>query len=273
MWGRPYIEELEKEFKTQNLRNKHILHDLNIRVSDPEEFRRRCVNTLADNGYKVELNEMVEFEDPEFKTFFRGGRLKPIKNIIKGVKEQSIGARYPLLWKALILLGLVCLTTYFLPFEELNKSLLFNLTIILLLLGLSVFLIKESASSYIWIKTVGIYDVEGVKADLRVLISADTDTRRKQITKSLKDDVAYLYDELARRYIKKIAPKERMIKEVPESKTAKVVENIAKINRQMDELREKFISGRVSEDVYRDIMSSLKHKKDKLETILDLVTL
>ncbi len=272
-WRRPYVEDLEKEFKTDKLRDKRVFHDLNIRVQDPEEFRRRCVETLTDNGYRISLNEMTEFESTEFKNFFRGGRLKPIKSIIKGVKSKSIGAKYPAIWKILLTVFVIALIGYFLPYEELNKDLLFWTTMITLPLGLMVFLMKESVKSMAWVKMVGVYDVEGLKADLRVVISADTDKDKKEILNKLKDDMSYVYDDLARKYMKKVKPEDRMIKEVPQDKTVKVVQEITKLNNQMDMLREKLVNSRVSEEIYKDVMRSLEKKKDKMETILDLITL
>ncbi len=212
MWGRTYIEDLEREFKTDKMRDKRVFHDLNIRVQDPEELRRHSIEILSDNGYHVSLNEMTEFEDnTEFEGLFRGGRLKPLKTIIKGVKTNPLGPRYPLIWKVMIIIGIISVIGVFLPYPELNHDLLFWVSIIAIFTGFFVYLIKENAALTLWIKMVGIYDAEGIKADVRLIISADADKERKDMLSRLKEDVSYIYDDLARRYIKDVKPEERIV--------------------------------------------------------------
>src|SRR4030042_5788464 len=131
MWGKPFVENLEKEFKTDQLRDKHVFHDVNLRVNDPDEFRVTGIEYLRTLGYVVDVNEMSDFEESEeFSKFFRGGRLKPLRNVIKARKLSFLGSRFPHTWRLLSLVGFVAMIGYFLPYEELNKDLLFYLLIL-----------------------------------------------------------------------------------------------------------------------------------------------
>jgi len=270
MWGKPLVEEVEKEFKTNELKNKRVFHDLNIRVNDPEELRMSIIETLTSMNYDVSLNELTEFEDVEFDKFFKAGRLKPVKVIIKSVKRERKGSRFPVLWKALILLGVLALVGYFLPVSELNKELLFYTTIALLVLGTLLFMIKEIIKSGLWVKAVGIYDVESVKADVRLVIAADIDKGEDELEK-LKEDASAFYEVISRKFIK-AKPTEQLIKPTKTDKTAEVMATLVQVNKSIDDLNQRFAQGRISEDTYKSALDSLNKRKSKLETIFDLVS-
>ncbi len=273
MWGKPYISNVENEFKTSRMRDKHVFHDISLRVDDPEEFRVTAVNYLRSLGFIIDLNEMTEFEEgDEFVKFFRGGRLKPLKNIIKARRSTVVGSRFPVLWKSLFIVGLASLIAYFLPYKELNKELLFYSTIVSFLLSALFLLIKREIISSVWVKIIGVYDVEGMKADLRVVISADVSEGNFKVFNDLRDDVAEFYDLVTHKYLKKVKPAETLIKPTAKSKSEELVERLVKVNKDMKVLRDKFINGRVSEDIFRRLMNSLDKEKDKIETVLDLLT-
>ena len=78
---------------------------------------------------------------------------------------------------------------------------------------------------------------------------------------------------MSRRYIKKVPAKDVIIKPATKSKTEALIEKISKVNRNIESLRDKFINGRVSEDVFRNTMAALQKDKDKYETIFDLIGL
>ena len=122
MWGKPFLHDLEKEFKTSKMRDRHVFHDLNLRVNDPDEFRATSLEYLRGLGYSVGVNEMTDFEEGEFSNFFRGGRLKPLKSVLKASKITKLGSRFPFIWKLLVLVGIVSFSSFLLPYEELNKG-------------------------------------------------------------------------------------------------------------------------------------------------------
>lgn len=270
MWGRPLVEGVEKEFKTDSLRNKRVFHDLNMRVNDPEELRMTIVETLSSMDYDVSLNELTEFDDVEFDKFFRAGRLKPVKVLVKSVKRERKGSRFPLIWKTLVIIGIVSLIAYFTPINELNKQLLFYLTISSLIIGAGLFMIKEVVKSGLWVKVVGVYDIENVKADVRLVIAAEVDKGEDELEK-LKEDASAFYNILGRKYIKETKPADRLIKPTKADKSIEVMNTLSKVNKTIDELNEKFAQGRVSEDSFKSVLSSLQKRKSKLETILDLI--
>jgi len=273
MWGKPYVTNVEKEFKTERMRDKHVFHDANLRVNDPDEFRVTSIEYLRSLGYIVDLNEMTEFEqDGEFTKFFRGGRLKPLKNVIKARKSSFLGSRFPVMWRLLFLVGVISLIGYFLPYDELNRDLLFYIFTLSFISSGLFYLIKKVVISSVWVKMIGVYDVEGTKADVRVIISADTSESSQKVFDRLRDDTAEFYDLVSRKYLRKSA-KESIVKPVTKSKTEELVTKIMKVNKNMDVLKDKFINGRVSEDVFRKLIGSLEKDKDKLETVLDLVSL
>jgi len=274
MWGKPYVTNVEREFKTDKMRDRHVFHDVNLRVNDPEDFRVTSVEYLRSLGYIVDVNEMTEFEqDDEFSKFFRGGRLKPLKNVIKARHSSYLGSRFPTVWKLLLLVGITSLISYFLPFEELNKDFLFyTFTISLIFAGLF-YLIKKVVVSSVWVKMVGVYDAESVKADVRLIISADISESESKVFDKLRDDVAEFYNLVSHRYLRKPVKEDSLVKSVTKSKTEELVTKIMKVNKNMEVLRDKFINGRVSEDVFKRLISSLEKDKDKIETVLDLVSL
>jgi len=167
---------------------------------------------------------------------------------------------------------LLSLVGYLLPYVELNKDFLFYTTILSFIFSGFFYLIKRVVVSSVWIKIIGVYDIEGVKADLRVVIGADTSEGSIKVFDKLRDDVAEFYDLISRKYMKKVALKDKLIKPVTKSRTESLITKIMKVNKDSQMLRDKFINGRVSEPVFKDLMASINHDKEKLETILDLVT-
>ncbi|HLE05812.1 MAG TPA: hypothetical protein VI790_00510 [Candidatus Nanoarchaeia archaeon] len=269
MWGKTFITHLEGEFKTDKLRDKHVFHDASLRVNDPEEFRLTCVDYLRGLDFIVDANEMTEFEgDDEFSKFFRSGRLKPLKNIIKARRRTNIGSRYPLIWRLLLLTGIISLIGYFMPYEELNKDLLFYITTISIILSGVLYLIKKVILSSVWIKMIGVYDVEDMKSDVRVIISADTNESDLRVFDKLRDDISEFYELISRRYMKK-ADETTMIKPVTKTKSDELITRLSGINSELKELRTKFINGKISEDLFKKLNATLEADKDKIETVID----
>ncbi len=265
-WKKTFVDSVEEEFKTSKLRNKRIFHDVNLRVADPDELRANIVDYLRGLDFYIILNEMTEFEESdEFAKFFRGGRLKPIKSIIKASKQTMLGTRHPKLVAFFFLAGLISTIFYLLPYQQLNKITLFYFSITSFILSGLFFLVKKIAKCYVWIKIVGIYDVEGLKADVRLVLSADGD-----LYDELRDEVAELYHLISRKYFR--FPRESIVKPSSKSKQQEIIEKIIKINNDERELRDKLIRGKISEELYNNVMNSLEHDKEKLETILELIS-
>lgn len=278
-WKRkPIVEKYEEEFKTDKLRDKRIFYDLNIRVGDPEEFRVYANELLEDLDYKVNINKMVKFEDVEFEDFFQGGRLKPLKCIIRARKEIKKGPKYPLLWKLFAVSGLAFLLLYFIPKEflpsgVLNSTAIITASSILLISAVLTYMIKKVVPLMIWIKAVGIYDVENTKADIKTIIASDVLYEDKESFTKLQDEVAEFYNVIAKKYIRKVPEKEKIVivkkEEEPE---LKVLKKIKEVENEMSALDRSLIEGKMSEETYREIKNRLERRKEKLETIFDLIS-
>ncbi|MFA5406845.1 MAG: hypothetical protein WC307_05830 [Candidatus Nanoarchaeia archaeon] len=274
MWGKPFVSHVENEFKTDKMRNNHVFHDVNLRVNNPEEFRLTCIDYLRSLDFIVDVNEMTEFEEgTDFEHFFRAGRLKPLKNVIKARRLNNVGSRFPFAWKLLFLTGMISIISYLMPFEQLNKELLFYTTTISFIMAGLLYLVKRVITSSVWVKIIGVYDVNDNKADLRLIISADTSDSNMRVFDDLRDDIAEFYDLITRKYTREDKDKELIIKPAAKGKTEELLEKIIKVNNDMKTLNDKFINGRISEDVFKKLSSSLDKEKDKLETVLDLVSL
>jgi len=274
MWGKPFVTHLEDEFRTDKLRDKHVFHDVNLRINDPEEFRMTCVEHLRSLDFIVDVNEMTEFEEGgDFDKFFRAGRLKPLKNIIKARRVKSTGSRFPVMWRLLLLIGVISLISYLLPYDQLNKDFLFYVMTFSLILSGLLYLVKRVVTSSVWVKIVGVYDVESMQADIRVVVSADTSESELRIFDDLRDDIAEFYDLVTRKYTRESSAKEVLVKPAAKGKTEELVERIVKVNNDIKTLNEKFINGRISEEAFNKLSNSLDKEKEKIETVLDLVSL
>jgi hypothetical protein len=274
------IEKYEEEFKTEHMRNKHIFYDLNVRAGDPEELRSFSAELLSDLGFTTILNEMTKFEDVEFEGIFRGGRLKPTKIIIKSLKELDKGPKFPFAWKFFLTIGIISLLLYLVPWQWIQQSSFLLewknyspwFAGIFILLALIVYLIKEKIGLAIWLKIAGIYDVESEKCDVRIMISGDSEKRDKEAFKKIESDLSELYDVIAKRYVKR-KEKEIKIPTIGKEPELQVLSSLRDVNKQIENLQRRFTEGKITEETYKQLKDELERKKDKIETLLDIVTI
>ena len=268
------VEKLEEEFKTEKMRNRNVFFDLNIRATDPEELRARSTQFITDVGFQPILSELTEFKDVEFENIFKAGRLKPVKFITKAVREEQKGSRYPLLYKLFAMLGLGCLLIALLK-DFLNIGIDQTSFLILaagsLILSLVFYSVKKVVPMALWMKIVGIYDIESNKSDLRIIISADTMKADKVVAKKLEEDTTEFYNILADRYVtkKKVSP--LIVKSKAASTGNKVTDTLKSVEAELDKLNSRLSSGEISEDTYKEVKINLEKRKEKLETIQDLI--
>lgn len=276
--GKTVIEKYEDEFKTDRMRNKHIFYDLNVRTGDPEETRAYSAELFKDLDYSTVLNEMTKFEDAEFEGIFRGGRLKPLKSIMKGVKEFNKGVKYPLVWKLFFGLSVLSILLTF------AKSLVENIPIlaawsdfgwyvaaVMLIVAFIAYQVKKKIGLALWVKLAGIYDVESQKADLRMIIAGDCAEKDKEAFMKLEDDVSEFYNVVARKYVKRKEGEAAVIEKKPQQ--SKIFENIREVNDELDRLQKKFIDNKITEDSYKGLKAELERKKEKFEILLDVISL
>jgi len=275
------VEKYEDQFKVEEMQNKHIFYDLYARVGDPEELRGFTTEILKSMDWKTTLNELTKFEEMELEGIFRGGRLKPFKNIIKAYKSFKKGPKFPLLWKIFALLGIGFLIFYMYALLsnsiEWNLNLILGLTIASFVLSLLIYSVKETIGLALWVKIAGIYDIASEEADLRIVIAADAEKKDKDAFNQLEDDVSEFYSVLTRRYVKKIkreATKTEIKKELEANKEdpeIKVMRALKDIDKQIANLEKSFVAGKMKEDTYKEIKDDLEKRRAKLETIRDLL--
>jgi len=107
-----------------------------------------------------------------------------------------------------------------------------------------------------------------MKSDVRVIISADTNESDLKVFDKLRDDIAEFYELISRRYMKK-SDETTMIKPVTKTKSDELITKLSNVNTELKELRSKFISGKISEDLFKKLNATLESDKDKLETVID----
>ena len=275
------VEKYEDQFKVKEMHNKHMFYDLYARVGDPEELRKTVLELLQDTDWKTSINEMMKFEDTDTEGIFRGGKLKPIKSIVKAFKEVRKGAKFPFIWKSFFFIGLGLLIAYLytLAFPtNWNSNLLIMASPAFFILALLVYSIKEVVALAMWIKISGIYNIANEEADVRLVISADADKRDKEAYDKLEADMAEIYNVLARKYVsnaKKIT-KTQIIKELkPKSKepAVELVRQMRDLDAQIAALDKRFTRGDVKEDTYKELKADLTKRRAKSETLLDLVSM
>ena len=280
---RSVVEKYEDQFKIKEMRNKHIFYDLYARVDDPEEARGFITELLRDTDWKTSVNKLMKFEEMEIEGIFRGGKLKPFKNIIKAYKEFKKGCKYPLLWKLFFFLGIGFLGFYIylmaFGLQGWNPELILGITPIWFFLALLIYSMKESVSMALWVKASGVYDVKDEKADLRIIIAGDAEKKDKEAFDRLGDDVTEIYNVINRKYVSSVKRKitqKQIIKELkpkkkdPETHLFKSLKNMEK---QTAKLEERFINGEIDKETYKDLKKSLGKRKSKVETMLDLVSM
>ncbi len=276
-WFKPKVEAYEDEFKTKKLRKRRIFYEIYTRVNDPEEVRVFANQLLDDLDYRTLLNELTKVEDEE--EIFKGGRLKPLRGLIKSYKKITLGIKYPNLVKFLILVGIVSFLLWvagvFNLIQGLNLQLFQGLTIASFVFALIVLTIKRKVNLDVWIKLLGIYDVEREKADLRIIIAGDVSKFNEKAIKVLEEDMSEIYDELGRKYVKKRVKKVKPI--ISEKEKSKPEENLLKairrINKEIERLNERLAKGEVSEETYKKVREELLERRRKLEIILDILGL
>ncbi len=267
------LEKYEKQFKVSEMRNKHLFYDLYAKVGDPEELRGYIVQLLKDMDWKVTLNELAKFEDLELEGIFRGGRLKPVKALIKAYNRIVKGPKHPILWKSFFVAGLISLGLYFATityFSNINSNIFMILTPILLLISLGIYLIKEKIGMAMWIKVAGIYDASRESADLRVVIAGDVEKRDKQAFDKLDDDASEFYNSLISRYVKRIRRVNPEAEKPFGPKVEKILKSLVEVNKEIDKLEKRFVNGRISEDTYKSTKKDLLNKKQKLEMLAEM---
>ncbi len=275
---RSMVEKYEDEFKKKELDDKKIFFELNIRGGDPEDVRTTAVEYFEDMDYAIYVNKFTRFENPEFESLFKSGRLKPLRSILKAEKEVEVGTMFPLFYKIVAIIGLLISSVYFFP-ESWFEGIVFSGEyfaiggIVLVFSSIILWSVRRTDVLRIWFKMAGVYNVEDEKSDFNIIISADSTSNDKEIIEELDEEVSEIYRGLSRKYKKKVTKKPVKI-EIPKKEKkvdVKIIKRINEIEKDINNLDARLARGEISESTYNDVKANLNERKRKFETILDLL--
>jgi hypothetical protein len=138
------------------------------------------------------------------------------------------------------------------------------------------FMIKKVVPMFMWGKIIGIYDPTEESANVRVVLSGDCKFKDKESYSKLEGDMTELYSELSRRYANKLN-KRQMVQNVngvlaAGAKGSQGITNKLKdAEKESADLERNFVAGKISEDEYKRLKTSIEAKKAQLETLFDLL--
>jgi len=275
------VEKFEQDFRTKNMENRDVYHELNIRGSDPELLRTQVLELVEDMGYDIIINKFTKFEDSEFDNIFKAGRLKPLRAVLNAERSVETGSMFPSLWKIVGFMGLFIALIYFTPQSFLDTI---GITIVreyFAIIGLTMLLIsfvlwytRRIDTLSIWFKASGIYNVEDNTCDFKVIFSGQTTSEDKKERRRLDDDITELFRIISKKYVKAKDVKKKAILELPKSSKnfdVTLIKEINNIDKDLKKLDARLARSEISEKVYNEVKENLNEQKRKLETILDLV--
>ncbi|MCL5009426.1 MAG: hypothetical protein M1433_00360 [Candidatus Parvarchaeota archaeon] len=279
------IKNYEKEFDTDKLESHHVFYDLYIKSNDPQELRNGVSESMTDMDYKILLNEMSKFDDSELEETFRGGNSKPIRVVIKSLKDNVKGSRFPILWKVCAVLAVLLLVASFALYSNqiyTNLTSFKDQTSAYILYGMIVFFvftiiflaIKKVVPIFLWAKIIGIYDPTEQSANVRVVLSGDCEVKDKDSYSKLENDMSELYSELSRKYANKL-DKRQMSSTVASATgnqgSQRINDKLREIENKSGQLERDFTTGKISKSEYESTKASLESKKTQLEALFDLL--
>lgn len=269
------VERYEEEFKIEEMRRRHIFYDMYVRVGDPEELGSYAAELLQDMDFKSVINEMTKYEEMDVEGVFTGGRLKPVRRILKSMKLLKKGPKYPIVWKIFSLIGIVLFAYYVWQMltTQLQQTNLLFYAVGSIIFSFLIYMIKETVQMAAWVKIAGIYNIQDEQADVRVSIAGDSEKRDREAFTKLEEDLAEFYNVLTKRYIKKrVGKPEVVIQEIKgeEEPDVRVMKSLKDIGAELHNLDKRLSEGKISEETYKQVRTNLSGRKDRLQTILDL---
>jgi GH24 family phage-related lysozyme (muramidase) len=281
------IRNYEKEFVTDTLESHHVFYDLYVKSDDPQELRNEVSESMTDLDYKILLNEMSKFEDTELEETFRGGNAKPIRVLVKSAKDNVKGSKYPLLWKACLVLAIVLLVTILASysgtwwnglttFSTQPSAVLLYSTIALFVLAFLFLVIREVVPIFLWAKIIGIYDPTEESANVRIVLAGECQFKDKDSYSKLENDMTELYSELSRKYANKLN-KRQMSSSVSAAFSVgtrgaqNLTSKLKEAEKESADLERNFVAGKISEDQYKELKEKIEARKAQLDTLFDLL--
>ncbi len=281
------IKNYEKEFATDTMEGRHVFYDLYIKSDDPQELRNEISESMTDLDYRILLNEMSKFEDTELEETFRGGNAKPMRVLVKSAKDNVKGSRYPIAWKACLILGIIFLAVLLVNYSNAIIGNLTNFstqpsafflysTMGLFVLALVFLMVKEVVPIFLWSKIIGVYDPTEESANVRIVLAGECQFKDKDSYAKLENDMSELYSELSRRYANKLN-KRQVASSVSGAfslgnrGSQNLTNKLRETEKESADLERNFVAGKISEEQYKDLKAKIEARKTQLETVFDLV--
>jgi hypothetical protein len=280
------VSKYEDQFKVKEMRNKHLFYDLYARTGDPEEVRSYVQELMQDMDWKTSVNELTEWNEPDTEGIYRGGKLKPIRTIVKSHKELVKGPMFPWLWKGFFVLGIIALIFYLYTIYDVAAGMKYNPSITIMaaagffFLAIIVYMIKERVHMAVWVKIAGVYDIASEEADVRIVIAADAEKADKVAFDKLESEMSELYNVLSRKYVKRkelaTEIKSGIAKEIGTRKkepAEEIIKGLSEVNSSLRNIDKQLAEGKITEATYKSAKESLQGQKTKLETLIDLLSM
>ena len=281
------IKNYEKEFDTQELEKKHVFYDLYIKSDDPQVLRNEVSEDMTDMDYKILLNELAKFDDNELEETFRGGNIKPVRALIKSAKDNKKGSKYPVAWKACLIIGIILAVVLIVSyrtevysnithFSYSASALVLYGMIAFFVLAFVFFEIKKIVPIFLWAKIIGVYDPTEQSANVRVVLAGDCKFKDKDSYSKLEGDMTEMYSELSRRYGNKLN-KRQLANDVSASLSMgpqgsmKLNNKLREIEKESADLERNFVAGKISEGEYQKMKTQIEARREQLDTLFDLV--
>jgi len=259
------VEREENEFKQDELKDKRVYYDINVTTNDPEEVRSRIANLLLSKGYKPVLNKLTKFEElSEFGDLFTGGKLKPIRGILKAKKTFREGRKFSKLSFILLLIGIGLLLFYFfIGVNSLTNDLInlyLSITGGIFVVSFLLLAYKEKITFTSWIKIIGIFDPSEKITNLRIVLTGDLSKPVEETIVKLEDDLSDIYGAIASKYVRR----KSSLNLYRNIKIEEVRNQLKTLREKLDELNNKLISGEITEEVYNKIREDYNKFPDEM---------
>ncbi len=271
--GKPKVEKYEEEFKPEEMKKRSVYYDISFRVGDPERVRTFLARLFEELDYKIIINKLTKFEELE-EEIFVGGRLKPVRGVIKGVKKVDLGIKYP---GRVILSGFFAVLFFLASFWKNWDPFLLKLSLILSVVTFLFLLFRKYVLLSVWAKITGIYDPSQEKADVKLTIAGDIRKYDRRAEDTLQSDMNSIFIAVSDRYLRKVPEEERyyIVKEekkpweIEESKKDEIIKMITMIRKDLQALDSRYARGEITREEYQEIRKRLEERLAKYETILE----
>ncbi len=272
-------EKMEKNFETKKMENHEVFHELNIRGQDPELLRTQVLELLEAMDYDITINKFARFEDSEFENIFQAGRLKPLRAVLHAQKKVQTGSRFPIIWKPLLVLSILSFISYFITdyletilSMSINESYILALGAILFILSALIFITRKFDTINIWFKSSGIYNIESKTSDFKIILSGESSS--KILRSKLDNEITQVFSLISTKYVKSKAEEGESLLDLPRNSKnldVKIIKEINQLEHDSNNLDSRLASKDITEKTYTELKEKFAERKQKLETILDLI--